>query len=66
MHKQQDYQQDVNLAQSQAMQDFLKKVNDIVKTIATKEKYDIILQKDAVPFSTDKVNITKEVIKQLG
>lgn len=61
----QDYQQDLNMAQNQEMQKFFAKVNAVVKKIAEKDGYDVVLQKDGVPYANAKVDITKQVIDAL-
>ena len=66
MQKQgQAYQQELTMAQNQAMQGFFDRVKKIVDGIAKNEKYDLILQKEGVPFATQKMNITNKVIKKL-
>ena len=63
---QQDFQQDATVAQNQAMKTFLEKVNKVVEGVAGKEGYEIVLQKSAVPYSSDTLDITKQVLKKLN
>jgi outer membrane protein len=42
-----------------------KKVHDVVDKIGKEEKYDLILEKTSVVFSSDKDDITKQVAKEL-
>ncbi len=62
---QEEYMQAARLAQNQVMRATLKKVDSIVKSIAAKEHYDLILQRDNVAYASSKINITPEVIKRL-
>lgn len=63
---QQAYRQDAQLAQQQAMQKFMKDVRKVVQKIASKESYDIIMQKGQLPFVNAKLEITSEVVKKLN
>ena len=63
---QQDFQQDVSLAQRTETDKFLNKVKGIIDTIATKEHYDIVLQKNAVPYASNRIDITQSVIERLS
>lgn len=62
----QQYQQELTAAQNDAMEDFYNKIRQAINKIAEKEKYDIVLQKEAAPFISDKLDITSQVIKQIG
>lgn len=63
---QQDFQQDVSLAQRTETDKFLNKVKKVIDQIATKENYDIVLQKNAVPYASNRIDITKQVIDGLN
>ena len=60
-----NYQQDLNQAQSKAMQAFLDKVKVALDKLAAKDGYDIVLQKENVPYSSAKMDITKQLIAAL-
>jgi len=60
------YQQELNNAQNKAMQDFFNKVKAALDKIAKQGNYDIILQKEGVPFAADKIDITPQVVKALS
>lgn len=66
MFKQQTYQEDVVRAQNEEMQKLLDSVRGVVDTIAEKEKYDIVLQKESLPYVDSKLDITDQVIAALG
>lgn len=61
-----DFQQDASLAENQAMQKYFEKVKSKVDDFAKKEGYDLILQKNSLPFSSATVDITEKVLKSLG
>lgn len=64
--KARNFQQEVNQAQNAAMQKLFNKVKGIVDSVAKSEKYDLILQKEAVQFSASDANdITPKVIAKL-
>ncbi len=63
--KGQAYEQDLAKEQQKMTNDFLKRVKNVVDKIAKKEKYDLILQKENVPYSSEALDITAAVIKQL-
>lgn len=62
----QDYQQDLSLAQNQAMQQFFMTLKTTVTKLAEKNKYDLVLQKDSAPYASSKVDITKQVLEALA
>lgn len=62
----QDYQQDLSREQNKEMQEFFTKVKDAIDKVAKKESYDIILQKDGVPYASDSIDITKQVLDALS
>lgn len=62
----QDYQQDVSVAQNQMMQKFFKKLHGKISVLAKKEGYDLVLQKNAIPYSNPSIDITDVVLKKLG
>lgn len=58
----QQYQRELSTAHNEAMEDFYAKVRAAITDVAKKEHYDLILQKDAAPFSGEKLDVTKQVI----
>lgn len=60
------FQQDLNNAQSRAMQKLLTDVAKVVNKIAQDQKYDLILQGESVPYSNKRLNITDQVIADLS
>lgn len=62
---QEDYMQDLQAAQQAMMQTVLKKLDGIVQSIAAKNGYDLILQRNSVAFASQRVDITPEVLKSL-
>jgi outer membrane protein len=58
----QQYQQELSTAHNEAMEDFYTKVRAAISTVAKNEHYDLIVQKDAAPFTTEKLDVTKQVI----
>jgi outer membrane protein len=65
MTLQNQYAQESSEKQQQLMQKFLDKVKKEVEVYAKKEKYDLVLISDAVPFMDDKVDITPHIAKAL-
>lgn len=61
----QSFQQDLNSAQSQAMQQFMVKLQAAVNTVATTGKYDLILQRSGTPYVSSALDITDQVLTQL-
>lgn len=61
----QQYQQELSSAHNEAMEDFYGKIRKAIAKVAANEKYDIILQKDAAPFSVAQLDITDNVMKNI-
>lgn len=61
----QQYQQELSSAHNEAMEELYNKVRKAIKIVADSQKYDVILQKDAAPFASDKLDITPEVMKNI-
>lgn len=62
----QQYQQELSTAHNEAMEGLYNKIRASIKKVAETQKYDIILQKDAAPFSVDSLDVTPDVIKNIG
>lgn len=60
-----DYYQDAQNAQKEVMNAMMVKINNIVQKIAKNEHYDLILQRGSIAFASERVDITKQVIKEL-
>lgn len=61
----QQYQQELSTAHNEAMEGLYTKVRAAISKVAQSEKFDIILQKDAAPFTTDKLDVTDKVLKEI-
>lgn len=61
----QQYQQELSTAHNEAMEEFYSKIRAAIAKIAEREKYDVVLQKDAAPFSADKLDVTAQVMKEI-
>lgn len=62
----QQYQQELSTAHNEAMEELYGKIRKAIAKVAETDKYDIVLQKDAAPFSSDKLDITDSVVKQIA
>lgn len=62
----QQYQQELSTAHNEAMEGLYNKVRAAINKIAKDEKYDIIVQKDAAPFSATTLDVTDKVIKSIS
>lgn len=62
----QQYQQELSTAHNEAMEELYGKIRKAITKIAETDKYDVVLQKDAAPFSSDKLDITDSVMKQIS
>lgn len=61
----QQYQQELSTAHNEAMEGLYSKVRSAISTIAKNEGYDLIVQKDAAPFSSNTLDVTDKVIKEI-
>ncbi len=62
----QQYQQELSTAHNEAMEGLYTKVRAAIGKIAKDEKYDLIVQKDAAPFSSSTLDVTDKVIKAIN
>lgn len=62
----QSFQQDLNTAQSQAMQAFMAKLQAAVNVVAANGKYDLILQRSGTPYVSSALDVTDQVLQQLA
>ncbi|KTD21330.1 OmpH family outer membrane protein [Legionella londiniensis] len=62
----QQYQQELSTAHNEAMEEFYNKIRQAIAKVAEQDKYDIVLQKDAAPFSADKLDVTNRVLEEIS
>ena len=62
----QQYQQELSTAHNEAMEDFYNKIRGAIAKVAQSEKYDLVFQKDAAPFSVDKLDVTAKVMQEIN
>jgi outer membrane protein len=62
----QQYQQELSTAHNEAMEGLYTKVRSAINKIAKDDKYDLIVQKDAAPFSAETLDVTEKVIKAIS
>ena len=60
------YQQDLQKEQNKVMQGILADLNGVVSSIAKKDSYSLVLDSQAVVFSSDGVDITKDVASKFN
>jgi outer membrane protein len=58
----QQYQQELSAAHNQAMEQFYNEIRAAISKVAAEKKYDLVLQKDAAPFSIEQLDVTEQVI----
>lgn len=61
----QQYQQELSTAHNEAMEDLYTRIRKAIEVVALNEKYDVILQKDAAPFSGSQLDVTDHVLKNI-
>lgn len=61
----QQYQQELSTAHNEAMEDLYNRIRKAINEVAEKDKYDVVLQKDAAPFSASSLDITDSVLKTI-
>ncbi len=64
-HEGQQYQQELSTAHNEAMEALYAKIRQKIATIAEKDHYSLVLQKDAAPFSAASLDITSSVMDSL-
>lgn len=62
----QQYQQELSTAHNEAMEEFYNKIRTAIAKVAQNEKYDLVFQKDAAPFSVDALDVTARVMKEIN
>lgn len=63
--KQQQFQQQLLVAQNKEMMDFMSEITDAVKKVAVKENLDLVLPKGTVLYTKESKDITSDVILEL-
>jgi len=61
----QQYQQELSTAHNEAMEDFYNKIRVAIAKVAQNDAYDIVFQKDAAPYSMDKLDVTAKVMQEI-
>ena len=61
----QQYQQELSTAHNEQMEGFYNTIRAAIAKVAEKEEYAIVFQKDAAPFSVDKLDITAKVMQEI-
>jgi outer membrane protein len=62
----QQYQQELSTANNEAMEGLYTKVRAAIAKVAQENKYDLIVQKDAAPFSVDLLDVTDKVVQAIN
>lgn len=62
----QQYQQELSTAHNEAMEEFYNKIRAAIAKVAESEKYDLVFQKDAAPFSVEKLDVTAKVMQEIN
>jgi len=61
----QQYQQELSTAHNESMEEFYNKIRAAIAKVAENDKYDVVLQKDAAPFSIEKLDVTAKVMQEI-
>ena len=64
--KRREFQEDLNQRKNEELASVVERANKVVKQIYETEKFDVILQGEAVIFASSRVDITDKVIKALN
>ncbi|MFA5959919.1 MAG: OmpH family outer membrane protein [Tatlockia sp.] len=62
----QQYQQELSTAHNEAMEELYTKIRKAIAKVAEADSYDVVLQKDAAPYSSERFDITSKVIEQIS
>lgn len=60
------FQRDLSAAQNQSLQDFMNQLNKVVTGIAQTNKYDLVLQRNGVPYVSSNLDISNQVLTELN
>jgi outer membrane protein len=61
-----NFKNDLAAAQNQALQSFMSKLAGVVDGLAKSGKYDLILQRNGLPYVNSNLDLTSQVLKGLG
>lgn len=61
-----DFQQKASAEQSKAMEKLLQQVQGVIKEVAQKNKLNLVLQKEGVPYFDENLSVTDQVVKSLN
>lgn len=61
----QQYQQELSTAHNEAMEDLYTQIRKAIELVAVADKYDVILQKEAAPYSSQALDMTDKVLEKL-
>jgi outer membrane protein len=64
-HDGEKYQQDLSAYQNELMEDFYNNIRKTIKEVAEKNQFELVLQKDAAPYSISQLDITAQVLQAL-
>ena len=64
--KQREYNEDLNARRNEELQAFNERTTSVIRAMAEKENYDLIILQEAVLYSGKSVDITPNVIKALS
>lgn len=62
----QQYQQELSTAHNESMEEFYNKIRAAIAKVAETDKFDVVLQKDAAPFSAERLDVTSKVMKEIN
>lgn len=62
----QQYQQELSTANNEAMEALYSKVRAAIAKVAKEDKFDLVVQKDAAPYSVDSLDLTDKVVKAIN
>lgn len=62
--KRQEFQEDLNNRKNEELMRFVDKANKAIERVATREKYDVIVQEAA--YINDRIDITDKVLRELN
>lgn len=63
---QNEFREDATLRQNEETKKLIDRVQAVIKDVANKEHYDLVLLSDAAPFANKQVDITDKVIKAIS
>lgn len=63
---QSEFREDAAMRQQEEMKKLIEKINAVVKDVAKKEKYDLIIHSEAAPYAATQIDITDKVVKSIS